>query len=241
VLETLREPLESGASISPAARHAEFPAEFQLIAAMNPALRLSRRAGGKCRCTRTRLRVIAASSPAFPRPHRPDHRSARPAGRALAKADGESSATVRARVEAAEPGSMPASRNPMPAWHPGSRCLLPARCRRRKLLQQATTQLDLSARAWHRILKVARTIADLAASDDIRAPTSPKPSSTGALPVAETAVAAPGHCHPAGRAVGARPFSIDTYLPSFHDIAEKLNATPLEVQQTLSAYLMSFA
>jgi magnesium chelatase family protein len=58
----------------------------------------------------------------------------------------------------------------MPAWHPGSRCLLPARCRRRKLLQQATTQLDLSARAWHRILKVARTIADLAASDDIRAP-----------------------------------------------------------------------
>ena len=37
------------------------------------------------------------------------------------------------------------------------------------------------------------------------------------------------------------PFSIDTYLPSFHEIAEKLNATPLEVQQTLSAYLMSFA
>jgi magnesium chelatase family protein len=38
-----------------------------------------------------------------------------------------------------------------------------------KLLQQATAQLDLSARAWHRILKVARTIADLAANDDIRA------------------------------------------------------------------------
>ncbi len=37
------------------------------------------------------------------------------------------------------------------------------------------------------------------------------------------------------------PFSIDTYLPSFHEIAEKLNASPLEVQQTLSAYLMSFA
>jgi DHA1 family bicyclomycin/chloramphenicol resistance-like MFS transporter len=37
------------------------------------------------------------------------------------------------------------------------------------------------------------------------------------------------------------PFSIDTYLPSFHEIGEKLNATPLEVQQTLSIYLLSFA
>lgn len=37
------------------------------------------------------------------------------------------------------------------------------------------------------------------------------------------------------------PFSIDTYLPSFHEIAEKLSATPLQVQQTLSAYLFAFA
>ena len=37
------------------------------------------------------------------------------------------------------------------------------------------------------------------------------------------------------------PFSIDTYLPSFHDIADKLGATPLQVQQTLSAYLLAFA
>lgn len=37
------------------------------------------------------------------------------------------------------------------------------------------------------------------------------------------------------------PFSIDTYLPSFHDIGEKLHATPIEVQQTLSAYLLPFA
>ncbi len=37
------------------------------------------------------------------------------------------------------------------------------------------------------------------------------------------------------------PFSIDTYLPSFHEIGEKLHATLLEVQQTLSAYLFSFA
>ena len=37
------------------------------------------------------------------------------------------------------------------------------------------------------------------------------------------------------------PFSIDTYLPSLHDIAEKLGATPIQVQQTLSAYLAAFA
>ena len=37
------------------------------------------------------------------------------------------------------------------------------------------------------------------------------------------------------------PFAIDTYLPSFHDIGESLQATPLEVQQTLSFYLFSFA
>ena len=37
------------------------------------------------------------------------------------------------------------------------------------------------------------------------------------------------------------PFSIDTYLPSFHEIAENLGATQLEVQQTLSAYLLAFA
>lgn len=37
------------------------------------------------------------------------------------------------------------------------------------------------------------------------------------------------------------PFSIDTYLPSFHDIGESLGATPIEVQQTLTAYMLPFA
>ena len=37
------------------------------------------------------------------------------------------------------------------------------------------------------------------------------------------------------------PFSIDTYLPSFHDIGESLGATPIEVQQTLAAYMLPFA
>ena len=37
------------------------------------------------------------------------------------------------------------------------------------------------------------------------------------------------------------PFSIDTYLPSFHDIGASLQASPLQVQQTLTAYLLPFS
>ena len=72
---------------------------------------------------------------------------------------------------------------------------------------------------------------------------SPKPSSTGALPVAEPATRREtrGLALLLASLSALGPFSIDTYLPSFHEIAEKLNATPLEVQQTLSAYLLAFA
>ncbi|MGC1519407.1 MAG: ATP-binding protein, partial [Azonexus sp.] len=57
VLETLREPLESGRiHIARAARQAEFPAEFQLIAAMNPCpCGFSGHRNGKCRCTPDQL------------------------------------------------------------------------------------------------------------------------------------------------------------------------------------------
>ncbi len=72
---------------------------------------------------------------------------------------------------------------------------------------------------------------------------SPKPSNTGALPVGEHKTRRQTRSLPlllaSLSALG--PFSIDTYLPSFHEIAEKLNATPLEVQQTLSVYLLAFA
>ncbi len=70
----------------------------------------------------------------------------------------------------------------------------------------------------------------------------PRPSSTGASPVADGKA-------PSTRAIALLlasmaalgPFSIDTYLPSFHEIGATLGATPLEVQQTLSAYLAAFA
>ena len=71
---------------------------------------------------------------------------------------------------------------------------------------------------------------------------SPRPSSTGVSPVAEqTTRSTRGIAILLAALSALGPFSIDTYLPSFHDIAEKLQATPLQVQQTLSAYLLSFA
>lgn len=73
---------------------------------------------------------------------------------------------------------------------------------------------------------------------------SPRPSSTAALPVGDVQKS---RKETRGIAIllaslsALGPFSIDTYLPSFHEIAERLSATPLEVQQTLSVYLLAFA
>ena len=73
--------------------------------------------------------------------------------------------------------------------------------------------------------------------------TSPRPSSIDASPVADAAARREtrGIAILLASLAALGPFSIDTYLPSFHEIGEKLNATPLEVQQTLSVYLFSFA
>ncbi len=71
--------------------------------------------------------------------------------------------------------------------------------------------------------------------------TSPKQSSTGGFQLAERQGTARGIAVLLAGMSALGPFSIDTYLPSFHDIAEKLGATPIQVQQTLSAYLAAFA
>ena len=94
-----------------------------------------------------------------------------PADALAGKAEGESSATVRARVEAAQARQQARQRkaNARLSTQEVDACCQPDETGS-KLLKQATAQLDLSTRAWHRILKVARTIADLAGSDEIRAP-----------------------------------------------------------------------
>jgi len=176
VLEVLREPMESGRIvISRAARQAEFPARFQLVAAMNPCpCGYLGDPDGRCRCTadqiaRYRRRV---SGPILDRidlhvevPRPPPARLApdRPA-------DGEPSTAVAARVAAARERQLAR----------GDRCnaaLSVAGVNRDcrpdpaggALLEQASTRLGLSARGYHRILKLARTIADLAGSPAIGA------------------------------------------------------------------------
>lgn len=174
VLEVLREPIESGhITISRAARQADFPARFQLVAAMNPCpCGHAGDPGGRCRCTpdqvnRYRSRI---SGPLLDRIDlklevpRVNHAELR------ASSGGESSATVRARVTAARERQVTRSGKPN-AWLSNREterdCALGEA--EHGLLDRAVERLGLSARAYHRILRVARTIADLAASPNIEA------------------------------------------------------------------------
>jgi magnesium chelatase family protein len=175
VLETLREPLESGRiHIARAARQAEFPAEFQLVAAMNPCqCGFSGHSNGKCRCTPDQIARYRGklSGPFLDRIDLLIEVPALPAEALSGQADGESSAIVRARVEQAITIQTARQKKPNARLTPAEveACCTPDEAGG-TLLKQAMSRLDLSARAWHRILKVARTIADLAGSNDIRAP-----------------------------------------------------------------------
>jgi magnesium chelatase family protein len=171
VLEALREPLESGRiQISRAARQAEFPARFQLVAAMNPCpCGYAGDPSGRCRCAgEAQQRYLARlSGPFLDRVdlHVDVPRLPREALRAPA---GESSAVVRGRVARARACQLARSGVPN-AWLPQGEVerlcrLAPAD---QALLDRAVERLGLSARAYHRILRVARTIADLAGTEAI--------------------------------------------------------------------------
>jgi magnesium chelatase family protein len=175
VLEVLREPLESGrVSVSRAARQAEFPAEFQLIAAMNPCpCGFLGHYSGRCRCTpdqvlRYRSRI---SGPLLDRidlqlevPAVPPEDLGRSGG-------GELSSAVRGRVERARARMLERQGAPnarLATVGIDRHCALDAKGA--ALLRQAIERLGLSARGYHRILAVARTIADLAEAHAISPP-----------------------------------------------------------------------
>ncbi|HEU0186776.1 MAG TPA: YifB family Mg chelatase-like AAA ATPase [Gallionellaceae bacterium] len=172
VLEVLREPLESGRiTISRAAQRADFPAQFQLVAAMNPCpCGYLGHYSGKCRCTPDQVARYRGkiSGPLLDRIDLQIEVAAVPQEALLKQADGESSAAIQARVESARQRAIARQGKPNAQLAVSEIDVLCAPDEAgAALLQQAITRLNLSARAYHRVLKVARTIADLAGSEQL--------------------------------------------------------------------------
>ncbi|WP_347987864.1 YifB family Mg chelatase-like AAA ATPase [Methylomonas sp. AM2-LC] len=174
VLEVLREPLETGhITISRANRQADFPANFQLIAAMNPCpCGYLGDASGRCHCSseqvaRYRARV---SGPLLDRVdmHLDVPRVALNMLRKGSAEGEERSSTIRQRVIAARQKAFNRQGKTNSALNAADIkvfCDLPEAGH--QLLEQALEKFGLSHRAYHRILKLARTIADLANAETI--------------------------------------------------------------------------
>jgi magnesium chelatase family protein len=168
VLEVLREPMESGRIvISRAALQAEFPARFQLVAAMNPCpCGYAGDESGRCGCSPDQI-VRYRSRVSGPLLDRIDLHVEVPRQKIGRMPAGESSAAVRERVDAARErqqarGALNAG---LDVAAVREHCRLDGRGE--NLLEQACERLRLSARAYQRILKVARTVADLDGADAI--------------------------------------------------------------------------
>jgi magnesium chelatase family protein len=174
VLEVLREPLESGRIVvSRAARQAEFPANFQLVAAMNPCpCGYLGHYLDRCRCTpeqvaRYRARI---SGPLMDRIDIQIEVPAVAEKEIAGRKSGETSATIRERtklareIQLARQGKI----NAMLGVKETEEYCTPDDDGER-LVRTALTRLGLSARAYHRVLRLGRTIADLAVAEQVNA------------------------------------------------------------------------
>jgi len=171
-LEALREPLETGSiTIARATQRAEFPARFHLLAAMNPCPCGYLGASGRtCRCTPAQIQRYQAklSGPLLERIDLTiDVPALAPEDLLQARA-GESSAAVRERASAARTRAVARQgcSNQALAGAALDQHLHTANDATR-FLRASANQLGWSARSMHRTLRVARTIADLAASDAV--------------------------------------------------------------------------
>ncbi len=172
VLEVLREPLESGhITISRAARQADFPARFQLVAAMNPCpCGYLGHSANRCRCTPDLVARYQdkISGPLLDRIDMQIQVGALPHEELLKQADGEPSSAIASRVEQAFGVQVDRQGK---GNHALSTAEIDTHCKPdaagEQLLRTAMTRLNWSARAYHRVLKVARTIADLAGAATI--------------------------------------------------------------------------
>lgn len=182
VLDSLRQPLETGETvIARANSHVSFPARFQLIAAMNPCkCGMAGTPGHTCkrgdRCAADYQARI--SGPFLDRIDLRVDVPAVTAAEMIAPVEAESSATVAARVakarerqrlrylEAGEPGIFT---NAAASSTLIEKVVNPDK-ESQALLLQAAERFNLSARAYHRVLKVARTLADLAGVEKVARP-----------------------------------------------------------------------
>ena len=168
VLEVLREPLEAGViTISRAAQQSDFPARVQLVAAMNPCpCGYLGDAQGNCHCSRDRVTSYRSkiSGPLLDRIDlrvevgRLPKNTLRDPG-----AGGETSTTVRQRVIAARSRALERSGTcnaALEGEHLETACATSDEGL--SLLDEAIDRFGLSVRAYHRVLRVSRTIADLA-------------------------------------------------------------------------------
>ena len=163
VLDVLREPLETGkVTISRATRQAEFPAQFQLIAAMNPSP-TGDHEDGRASPDQVLRYLNRLSGPFLDRVDIQLEVPRLPKGALTQNPErGEPSSVVRARVERSRQAQMQRAGKPnamLNSREVDQYCpLCPADA---MFLENAIEKLKLSARAYHKILKVARTIADI--------------------------------------------------------------------------------
>lgn len=172
VLEVLREPLENGEiHISRAARQAVYPAKFQLVAAMNPCpCGYLGHPVKPCRCTpesvaRYRSKI---SGPLLDRIDLTIEVPSLSAAELMQQEAGESSAVVLARVIAARDKQY-ARQGKVNAALSVSELDTSARIQKeaQEALGSLLEKLSLSARSFHRIMRTARTIADLSGDDTV--------------------------------------------------------------------------
>ena len=175
VLEVLRQPIENKEIvISRANSQVRFPANFQLVAAMNPCpCGYYGDKSGRCQCRPEQIKRYQEklSGPLLDRIDLHITVPALPASDLQSAQRGESSAVVRERViqayqrQQARQGKANNELSPSELDQ-----FAPLGDAESRILAMAQSRLNLSARGYHRVLRVARTIADLAGSDNIQTP-----------------------------------------------------------------------
>lgn len=171
VLEVLREPLESGEiHISRAAKQAVYPAQFQLIAAMNPCpCGFSGHPSKPCRCTPESVKRYREkiSGPLLDRIDLIIEVPVLPAEDLVSAQAGESSAEVLQRVVRARERQYARQGKTNAKLSAAELEQAAVSEEAKQALAQMLEKLSLSARSFHRILRVARTLADLAGDETV--------------------------------------------------------------------------